>query len=263
MKIDFGTISHEEFEYLCEDILKAKGFTVKERPARGPDGGKDIIVVRDVTDDMGISFRETWLVECKHFSKSNKSVKEADIGNIEARMKVNGANRYLLITSTTVSESARRQISVISSDSSTPRMGTFWSKTDLIKYLEPYDSIQNRFFFSYDKQATMAANEIRKHHYTAHRGAILWSIAITVIFENRNHNIEETRAIIKEHNLKELSHSMSEDGHTYVILIESSSAREIHEIVWSKYPEDDPYTRIQKGIAFERIWQFWRMPMNH
>lgn len=262
MEIDFRTITHEEFEYLCEDILKAKGFTVKERPARGPDGGKDLIVVRDVTDDMGISIRETWLVECKHYSKSNKSVKEADLGNVEARMKANGANRYLLITSTTVSEVARRQISAISEDNTSYRMGIFWTKTDLIKYLCEYNSILNRYFFSFGKQAEVAGKLIRQHHYTAHRGAVLWTNEITVVFENRGHDIEEMRSLLKHQNLKEISHYISEDGQTWVILIGSSSAHDLNEIVWSKFPEKDLYTIIQKNIAFERIWQFWHLPMN-
>jgi hypothetical protein len=37
----------EEFELLCEDLLRAKGLDVPSRPSRGPDGGADMIVGRE------------------------------------------------------------------------------------------------------------------------------------------------------------------------------------------------------------------------
>src|ERR1043166_4860307 len=104
MHADFDLLSPEDFEFLCEDLLRAKSLTIKARPARGPDAGKDILAVRDVTDDIGLSYRERWLVECKHLSRSGRSVTEKDLGNVELRMKLHQSNRYLLISSTTVSE---------------------------------------------------------------------------------------------------------------------------------------------------------------
>jgi hypothetical protein len=81
MKIDFSKVSPEDFEFLCEDILRSKDFSISDRPARGPDQGRDILAVRDVTDDMGITNREVWLVECKQLAISGRSVREADVGN--------------------------------------------------------------------------------------------------------------------------------------------------------------------------------------
>jgi hypothetical protein len=44
MPIDFTQIeSGEKFELLCEDLLKAMGFTIVEKVARGPDRGKDTL----------------------------------------------------------------------------------------------------------------------------------------------------------------------------------------------------------------------------
>jgi len=33
----------EDFELLCENLLRSKGLTIVSRPSRGPDGGQDII----------------------------------------------------------------------------------------------------------------------------------------------------------------------------------------------------------------------------
>ena len=42
MPIDFTQIDPEEFELLCEDLLRALGFSIEAQVARGPDLGKDI-----------------------------------------------------------------------------------------------------------------------------------------------------------------------------------------------------------------------------
>jgi hypothetical protein len=44
MPIDFTQIeSGEDFELPCEDLLRAMGFTIVHPPARGPEGGRDLI----------------------------------------------------------------------------------------------------------------------------------------------------------------------------------------------------------------------------
>lgn len=265
-KIDFGHISPEDFEFLCEDIFRAKVFLIESRPSRGPDLGKDMIAVREFSDDMGILHKEKWLVECKHFGKSNRSVKEADIGNIEARMKVHGANCYLLISSTTVSETVKNQLKAISDDPSTNRKAIFWGKLDLIKLLENFPEIYKRYFWSWQDQAAEAIKLIQRHHPVAHRGAILWSHTITAIFENRansGHALSQDKIghFLNTKGITEVSYSASSDGETWVMLVQTSSAKELDDVVWSFYPPKDAYTIVQRRIAFDSIWQFHINPM--
>ena len=88
--IDFTLIkSGEEFEMFCEDLLKAKGYDIASRPARGPDGGKDMIISFEYTDPLGFNERLRILIECKHFAKSNRSVREEHVGNIVERTLAN------------------------------------------------------------------------------------------------------------------------------------------------------------------------------
>src|SRR4051794_22482774 len=109
--LDFTKLNPEEFEFLCEDLLRAQGFTIESRPGRGPDRGKDIIAVKHTTDLLGNLDEEKFLVECKHFAKSGKSVQEADIGNFLAKLSVHQANRFLVMTSTVPSQTVRDQLS--------------------------------------------------------------------------------------------------------------------------------------------------------
>src|ERR1051325_1955369 len=128
--LDFSHLSPEEFELLCEDILRSLSFTIESRPARGPDKGKDIIATRYVTDLIGNVEEERYLVECKHFSKSGKSVQESDIGNFQAKISLHHANRYLLITTTIPSETVKDHLSAISRDPTNSYKAGFWARHD-------------------------------------------------------------------------------------------------------------------------------------
>lgn len=73
---DFKIIeTGEDFELLCEDVLKAMGLDIQSRPSRGPDGGADIIVSMIETNDIGFRQESRILIECKHFAHSGRSVK--------------------------------------------------------------------------------------------------------------------------------------------------------------------------------------------
>jgi len=146
LSADFSRLSWEVFEYMCEDLLRAQGFTVTSRPARGPDGAKDMIAKRYYTDDMGVTEEQIYLVECKHLSNSGRSVYDSDIGNFQANLSFHQANRYLLITSTLPSETVKNQLQGVSDDPSIPFKALFWAKTDLMKHLLKYTDILRKYF---------------------------------------------------------------------------------------------------------------------
>ena len=131
MYIDFTRIkSGEEFELLCEDLLQADGFSIVEKVPRGPDLGKDLIATFVQTGPRGFEDSHRYLVECKHFAKSDESVKEHHIGCPMSRMCSHGCDRYLLITSTVPSEKVRHQLEGIS-NSPHHYKAAIWSKVDL------------------------------------------------------------------------------------------------------------------------------------
>lgn len=144
--LEFGQLSPEEFELLCEDLLRSSDFLIESRPARGPDKGKDILATKYETDLLGNVEEQRYLVECKHFTKSGRSVKEVDIGNFQARLSVHRANRYLLITTTIPSETVKDQLSALSRDPAVPFKAGFWAKHDIIRLLQDHPRIIERYF---------------------------------------------------------------------------------------------------------------------
>jgi len=146
MPIDFTQIeSGEEFELLCEDLLQAMGFSIEAKVARGPDLGKDIIAAQTVTDRAGFSETHRYLVECKHYATSGRSVLERDIGSPVARMGTHGCDRYILVTSTVPSEKVCTQLAGMPHTVPHYR-ATTWSKGDLARLLDEHPDVRQRYF---------------------------------------------------------------------------------------------------------------------
>jgi hypothetical protein len=162
---DFKGITPEDFELLCEELLKGLEFTIESRPARGPDKGKDILATRYVTDIIGNVEEERYLVECKHLAISGKSVSSDDIGNFQAKLSLHKANRYLLITSTVPSETVKDHLAAMSNDRALPYKAGFWAKHDVSKFLDKFPDIASRYFGGaqapHGKGAAAVAQELR------------------------------------------------------------------------------------------------------
>ncbi|EZH73668.1 hypothetical protein ATO12_17175 [Aquimarina atlantica] len=279
--IDFNIISEERFEYLIEDLLKSKGFTITSRPSRGPDRGKDIIAERPVTNDMNITIHERYLVECKHFFKSGKSVKEKDLGNIIERLVLHKANRYLLATSTVPSETVKNQLQGISNNHEYPHICTFWSLSDLESLLLNNKELIQKYFersfkSNLQDRITEIADYLRRHHFQAHRGAILFSPEATAIFGNDGYGIgnnaegdaelrvrEEVSCIRKflfKNSIEELGFGLCSESYSWVIIVNSKNVKDINEKIWECYPEGSSNNKSQKDIALIRIRSYMESP---
>nr|WP_025007877.1 restriction endonuclease [Shewanella putrefaciens] len=127
MNIDFSKISGEDFEFLVAELLLEEGLTIESRPAIGPDAGKDLLVIRNSTCSLGYPSVERILVECKH-TKAN--VSESDLGYYERKMEKHKANRYLLVTTSSVTESVRNHFEA-TNNSETDKKAIYWTKNDL------------------------------------------------------------------------------------------------------------------------------------
>jgi hypothetical protein len=142
--IDFKQIkTGEDFELLCEDLLREMGYTIEASVSRGPDMGRDIIASKTVLDEMGFTEDYRYLVECKHYAKSGKSVQEADIGSPVARMSTHNCNRYILITSTIPSEKVRVQLKAVS-NAVPDYKATAWARNHLTRFLEQHPDVWER-----------------------------------------------------------------------------------------------------------------------
>lgn len=99
--IDFKEIPDdgEVWELFARDFLAETGFQIETSPDRGADGGKDFLVTERLVGKVN-TYPFRWLVSCKHFAKSNKSVSEQDEPNIRERLDSFRADGFLGFYST-------------------------------------------------------------------------------------------------------------------------------------------------------------------
>jgi len=101
--LDFSEISTDgtQFELLLREILFSLNYHVVWSGV-GADGGRDLLVREERSRQAGRrSF--TWLVQCKHFATSGRSVGVRDIDNVLDSCSQHSADGYLLVSSTYVS----------------------------------------------------------------------------------------------------------------------------------------------------------------
>jgi hypothetical protein len=90
----------DTFELFARDFLEMLGFKIDSCPDRGPDGGKDMIVIeKSSLTESNIK----WLVSCKHYAHSGKAVGEKDEEDIAGRMAQYNADCFMGIYSTNLS----------------------------------------------------------------------------------------------------------------------------------------------------------------
>jgi formylglycine-generating enzyme required for sulfatase activity len=143
--IDFTQIeSGEEFELLCEDLLQAMGFSIVQPPARGPEGGKDLIISEIVRDRMGFTEERKTLIQCKHRAQSGKAVGFGEVANYRDVMDQYQVQRYLLITSTLPTEDLRTKFEATSNKGD--YVALIWSKGDLARLLDEHPGVRERYF---------------------------------------------------------------------------------------------------------------------
>ena len=148
-QIDFSILDGEQFEELCEDLFKAMGFDdpLPERSGRGPDGGKDLIVSeKRESGVLGAPRRFKWLVECKNFAKSGKSVRPDDVGSITDKLVTHDADGYLLVTSTGPSINVATTIKSIDESDRFNFEATCWAGNRLIDEILKHRHVLEKYF---------------------------------------------------------------------------------------------------------------------
>lgn len=94
-----GKEAPDTFELFARDFLDQIGYEVVIDPSRGPDGGRDLIV-RETRKGIGGKTTLHWLVSCKHFAHSNKSVGAEDELEVQARVTQHNCQGFIGFYST-------------------------------------------------------------------------------------------------------------------------------------------------------------------
>lgn len=100
IEIEFSRLSADgqELEQLTRDLCDALRYRAAWS-GRGADDGNDLIVEEPTADDFG-GIPRKWLVSCKDFADSGRSVSAEDVGNVPGRLEQHGCHGFLLVTTT-------------------------------------------------------------------------------------------------------------------------------------------------------------------
>jgi len=98
-RADEATGRQDAFELFARETLQALGFAIVLDPSRGADGGKDLVVGEQRVGPLSET-RIKWLVSCKHFAHSGRSVTPGDELNVVERVKAAGCDGFLGFYST-------------------------------------------------------------------------------------------------------------------------------------------------------------------
>ena len=108
MVLDFKEIPDDHaFENFCMHLLKEMGLRIIVPPAIGPDGGRDIIC-EEPSQFRQIGYR--WLVSCKHFALSGRSVGVKDDEANANKLVEHGCHGFMFFYSTAYTEGFRAAV---------------------------------------------------------------------------------------------------------------------------------------------------------
>jgi hypothetical protein len=115
MRVDFteiptaagGTRGSDDWEFFARDFLQALGVLHQSGPDRGPDDGRDLLMVETRTGALGAKdFR--WVVSCKHNAHGGGSVSDRDEIDIVGRVRKFRADGFIGFYSTLPSSTLAR-----------------------------------------------------------------------------------------------------------------------------------------------------------
>jgi hypothetical protein len=94
-----GSGLQDTFELFSRDFLEDLGFEIIQHPDRGADGKKDLIV-GEIRNGVGGKTIIRWLVSCKHYIHSGKSISDTDEPDIIDRVNAHKCKGFIGVYST-------------------------------------------------------------------------------------------------------------------------------------------------------------------
>ena len=140
----------EQFENLTAAFFRSlkNGMFVKvEQSGKGPDGGRDILVTFNGTDQID-NFTRKWVIQCKFHSKSVNRKHLADV-NIPTLIHQYGADGYLLICKNGVTSKLTEMFESLNKNCKFHYNYKIWNGEELKSKLYVYSKIQKQFFPKY------------------------------------------------------------------------------------------------------------------
>jgi hypothetical protein len=166
--LDLASLNGEEFEKLVAAIFRAKSVPAPSNQTppsesvnptvisilhsgRGADQGRDLLVTTVVNDGV-IPRQFKWVVECKHYAVSGKSVQLSDFQNSPAFPDIvahHHANGYLLVCSTIPSVNVQSLFESLTAQNNNPYLFIIWDDTKICEELNRHLDVMKQFFPHY------------------------------------------------------------------------------------------------------------------
>lgn len=131
--INFSELPEDgvKFEQLIRELFVSEGYETHWTGV-GPDQGRDLIVLEKMKGPMS-EYTRKWLIECKHYARSNNSVGLHNINSIVSACEAVGAEGFLLACSTQPSSSLVRHLEEIQQNNSIITL--YWDSIEIEKRL--------------------------------------------------------------------------------------------------------------------------------
>lgn len=120
------------FEQLIREILIRSSFEV-HWTGTGPDGGRDLVAIERALGPLA-QFERRWLVSCKHYANSGRSVGLDDVTDISDACAAVDASGFLLACSTQPSSTVVRRLEEIELNRGI--VTRYWDSIELEKRLD-------------------------------------------------------------------------------------------------------------------------------
>lgn len=120
------------FEQLIREILVRSDFEV-HWTGIGPDGGRDLVAIERAAGPLA-AFERKWLVSCKHYAGSGRSVGLSDVTDISDACAAVDARGFLLACSTQPSSTLVRRLEEIEANRSI--VTRYWDSIEIEKRLD-------------------------------------------------------------------------------------------------------------------------------
>lgn len=153
--LDFKELPQDgtAFEQLTRELLFIDNLSPRWT-GKGPDQGRDLIAEETATGPLG-SFRRRWLIQCKHYAHSEKSVGRDDLLSISDDCRQINADGYLLACSTQPTSGLVQKLQEIAAEPTNRLITAVWDRIEIEKrLLQPRGFALAHLFFPRSMEKT-------------------------------------------------------------------------------------------------------------
>lgn len=144
--IDFTKLSPEDFEELCYDLIKSRGFTNVNWKKGTGDKGRDIESNLFINHSLVPNLSTKWFFECK---KYNRGVTINDLSNKLTWLLTEKVDYFVIITSSYLTNQTKEYIKKF--NETYQKKVLYLEKPQIVEQIIKDDKLISKYFFNEDK----------------------------------------------------------------------------------------------------------------